>query len=47
LASNAFNVFAESFAANGCRPALSESICRCILHGNLVSEGLPSPGGRD
>jgi hypothetical protein len=47
LASNAFNGFAESFAANGCRPALSESPCRCILRGNLVPEERPSPEGRD
>jgi hypothetical protein len=39
-ASNAFNRFAESFAGNGCRPAFSESPGRCILHGNVVSEGL-------
>jgi hypothetical protein len=41
LASNAFRRFAESFAGNGCRPALSESPCRRILRSNLVSEGLP------
>ena len=47
LASNAFKAFEESFAANGCRPALIESTCRSILRGNLVPEELASPGRRD
>jgi len=44
LASNAFSGFAESFAENGRRPALSESTCRWIVSGQLVPGGPPSPG---